>query len=80
MQQLVDTAGRAAHAPQRSEADDFAEYRPRPVAAGERRVRHPYVELGIGKGQIYALSRGLSLGFAELPASPCLASRLYLGS
>lgn len=60
--------------------DDLAEYRPGLVAAAEHEVRHPYVELGIAKQDIRWLARDLGLGFAELPASPCLASRLYVGT
>lgn len=60
--------------------DDLGEYRPGLVAAAEHEVRHPYVEAGIGKDQIRAIARQLGLPEAELPASPCLASRLYTGT
>lgn len=60
--------------------DDLGEYRPGLLAAAERGVRHPYVELGIAKADIRALARDLMLPYAELPASPCLASRLYTGT
>ena len=60
--------------------DDLGEYRPGLLAAAERGVRHPYVELGIAKAEIRALARDLMLPYAELPASPCLASRLYTGT
>jgi len=40
-------------------------------------VRHPYVEAGIDKAGLRNLARQLGLGaVAELPASPCLASRV----
>jgi pyridinium-3,5-biscarboxylic acid mononucleotide sulfurtransferase len=40
-------------------------------------VRHPYVEAGIGKSGVRDLARSLGLGdLAELPASPCLSSRV----
>ncbi|MCK9543829.1 MAG: ATP-dependent sacrificial sulfur transferase LarE [Novosphingobium sp.] len=60
--------------------DDLGEYRPGLIAAGEKGVRHPWVEAGFGKAEIRALARELGLPFAELPASPCLASRLYTGT
>lgn len=60
--------------------DDLGEFRPGLRAAAEHGVRHPYVELGISKAQIRAIARQLGLPYAELPASPCLASRLYTGT
>ncbi len=60
--------------------DDLGEYRPGLQAAANHGVRHPYVELGIGKQDIRAMAHQLGLDFADLPASPCLASRLYTGT
>ncbi|MGY1773156.1 ATPase [Blastococcus sp. SYSU D00813] len=60
--------------------DDLGEYRPGLRAAAEHGVRHPYVEAGIGKAGIRAIAARLGLGWADLPASPCLASRLYTGT
>lgn len=60
--------------------DDLGEYRPGLDAAGERGVRHPYLEAAIGKSEIRAIARLLGLGVADLAASPCLASRLYTGT
>lgn len=60
--------------------DDLGEYRPGLQAASEAGVRHPYVEAKLGKTDIRSLARYLDLDFAELPASPCLASRLYTGT
>ncbi len=60
--------------------DDLGEYRPGLSAAAEREVRHPYVDAGITKAEIRAVARHLGLVDAELPASPCLASRLYTGT
>jgi uncharacterized protein len=57
--------------------DDLGEYRPGLDAAREHGVRHPYVEAGIAKDGVRALARDLGLGnLAELPASPCLSSRV----
>lgn len=61
-------------------ADDPGDYRPGLAAAAEHGVRHPYVEAGVDKRGVRAIARGLGLGeVAELPASPCLASRIETG-
>ncbi|HMM53701.1 MAG TPA: adenine nucleotide alpha hydrolase [Candidatus Desulfobacillus sp.] len=60
-------------------ADDLGDYRPGLRAASEREVVHPFVEAGIDKAQIRAMARRLGLEFAELPAQPCLASRVETG-
>jgi len=60
--------------------DDLGEYRPGLDAAREYAVRHPYVETGMDKRAVRALARELELGdVAELPASPCLSSRMETG-
>lgn len=57
--------------------DDLSDYRPGLAAADLYRVKHPFVEAGIDKSEIRALARYLGLyDLAELPASPCLASRI----
>ncbi len=60
--------------------DDLGEYRPGLNAAAERNVRHPFVEAGLAKADVRAIAVGIGLDAAELPASPCLASRLYTGT
>jgi len=60
--------------------DDLGEFRPGLLAAAAHEVKHPYIELGLGKVAIRAMARVLGLPYAELPASPCLASRLYTGT
>lgn len=60
--------------------DDLGEYRPGLKAAEEFNVRHPYIEAGWLKRNIREMARQLGLPYAELPASPCLASRLYTGT
>lgn len=60
--------------------DDLGEYRPGLLAAAQHGIRHPYIELGIGKQAIRTIARQLGLDYADLPASPCLASRLYTGT
>jgi pyridinium-3,5-biscarboxylic acid mononucleotide sulfurtransferase len=60
--------------------DDLGEYRPGLRAASEHAVRHPYVEVGANKEMVRAMARALGLGsVAELPAAPCLASRIETG-
>lgn len=57
--------------------DDLGDYRPGLDAARSFNVRHPYVEAGIEKASVRALASQLGLGgLAELPASPCLSSRI----
>ncbi|MDX6751124.1 hypothetical protein SH611_14995 [Geminicoccaceae bacterium 1502E] len=60
--------------------DDLGDYRPGLRAAEDHGVRHPYVEAGIAKRDLrrLAAAEGL-LDLAELPAAPCLASRLETG-
>jgi uncharacterized protein len=60
--------------------DDLGEYRPGLRAASEHGVRHPFVEVGASKQMVRELARVLGLGLvAELPAAPCLASRIETG-
>jgi uncharacterized protein len=60
--------------------DDPGEFRPGLRAAAAAGVRHPYLEAGLDKRAVRALARALGLAdLAELPASPCLASRLETG-
>jgi uncharacterized protein len=60
--------------------DDLSDYRPGLEAARENGVRHPYVEAGFAKTDVRALARRLGLPeLAELPASPCLSSRVETG-
>lgn len=60
--------------------DDLSDYRPGLDAAREAGARHPFIEAGIGKRDIRAMARALGLGdLAEIPASPCLSSRVETG-
>lgn len=61
-------------------ADDLGEYRPGLVAAAEHGVRHPFVEAHMAKAHIRALARSRGRSWHDLPAAPCLASRLYTGT
>ena len=60
--------------------DDLGDFRPGLAAAAEHAVRHPYVECGIGKAAVRAIAARLGLhDLAELPAAPCLSSRVETG-
>ena len=61
-------------------ADDAGDWRPGLRAAAEHGVRHPLLEVGVGKDGVRALARELGVPSAEKPASPCLASRLPYGT
>ncbi len=60
--------------------DDLGDYRPGLIAARQAAVWHPYVEAGIDKAGVRAIAARLGLDdIAELPAQPCLASRVETG-
>tara|TARA_S200000501_G_scaffold374216_1_gene423208 strand:- start:3791 stop:4609 length:819 start_codon:yes stop_codon:yes gene_type:complete len=60
--------------------DDLDDYRPGLIAAKNNQVRHPYVEASMKKDAVRELARKLQLDdLAELPASPCLSSRIETG-
>jgi uncharacterized protein len=60
--------------------DDLGDYRPGLLAAGQNGVVHPLIDAGFGKAEIRALARHLGLDdVSELPAQPCLASRIETG-
>jgi pyridinium-3,5-biscarboxylic acid mononucleotide sulfurtransferase len=61
-------------------ADDVGDWRPGLRAAAEHGVRHPLLELGVGKEEVRAMARKLGVPSAEKPAAPCLASRLPYGT
>lgn len=60
--------------------DDLSDYRPGHRAAAEAGVRAPLADAGFTKEHVRSLSREIGLPTAELPASPCLASRLPYGT
>lgn len=60
--------------------DDLGEYRPGLIAADERGVLHPFVEAEMTKTDVRAMAADFGLhDIAELPAQPCLASRIETG-
>jgi uncharacterized protein len=60
--------------------DDQGDFRPGHRAAQEHGVLSPFLDVGLAKAEIRALSRAAGLPTAELPASACLASRLPYGT
>ena len=57
--------------------DDLSDFRPGLKAAAEQEVRHPFVEARLRKTDVRALANRLgATTLAELPASPCLSSRI----
>ena len=60
--------------------DDLGDFRPGHRAADESGVLSPFLDVGLGKAEIRALSRAAGLPTADLPASACLASRLPYGT
>lgn len=60
--------------------DDLGDFRPGLEAASREGVLHPFVRAGLGKSAIREIARALGLeDIAELPAQPCLASRIETG-
>ena len=60
--------------------DDLGDFRPGLEAAERHDVRHPFVEAGLDKEAVRAEARALGLtDLAELPAAPCLSSRIETG-
>ncbi|SDX05547.1 adenine nucleotide alpha hydrolase [Roseicitreum antarcticum] len=60
--------------------DDLQDFRPGLIAADEHRVIHPLVEAGIDKKTLRAIAAHLGLNdLSDLPAQPCLASRVETG-
>ena len=62
-----------------SNLDDEDDFRPGRRAASDFAVRAPLVQARLTKTEIRALSRKLGLATADMPASPCLASRISYG-
>jgi uncharacterized protein len=59
--------------------DDLGDYRPGIEAGRRSGVRTPLAELGLGKEAVRRIARSFGLDNADLPASPCLASRIAYG-
>ena len=60
--------------------DDLSDFRPGQRAALEAGVRSPLADAGMSKDDVRELSRELGLPTWDLPASPCLSSRIPYGT
>jgi uncharacterized protein len=59
--------------------DDLKDYRPGNTAAADFGISAPLIEAKLTKDDIRKLSKKLKLPTADIPASPCLASRIAYG-
>ena len=57
----------------------MGDYRPGRIAAEEKSVRSPLIEVGLTKNEISELSLKHDLPSWDKPASPCLSSRIAHG-
>ena len=62
-----------------SNLDDFDDFRPGNRAGKAFNIKCPLAEAKLTKADIRQLSRRLNLSTADIPASPCLASRISYG-
>ena len=69
-----------AHVADGVNADDLSDFRPGRRAAAEAGVRSPLAEARLAKDDVRALSRSMGLPTWDLPASPCLSSRVAYGT
>ncbi len=60
-------------------ADDLGDFRPGIEAGRAAGVRTPLADLGISKTMVRQIAAAWQLSVAELPASPCLSSRIAYG-
>ncbi len=63
-----------------STTDDLGDFRPGRLAASERSVRSPLIEVGLSKQEVRTLSLQAGLPTWDQPASPCLSSRIAYGT
>ncbi len=61
-------------------ADDAGDHRPGMAAAREHGVRSPFLEAGVGKSWVRAISRHRGLDTWDKPAEACLSSRFPYGT
>ena len=78
LRQIADQQG-LEHVVCGSNLDDLDDYRPGHEAAEAWGVQSPLVQASLTKADIRQLSRDMGLATADLPASPCLASRIVYG-
>lgn len=61
-------------------ADDLGDYRPGIQAGKQAGVQTPLADLGLGKEIVRKLAKHWGLSVWDLPAAPCLASRIAYGT
>ncbi len=61
-------------------ADDLGDYRPGIEAGSLAGVVTPLADLGLNKRRVRVLAKHFGLSNNDLPASPCLASRIAYGT
>jgi len=75
----IAEAGGYGHVVFGTNHDDLSDFRPGNKALANFGVRSPLAEAELAKDDIRALSRALGLPTADMPSSPCLASRISYG-
>jgi len=60
--------------------DDRGDYRPGMIAANEKNIHAPFMDLHWSKKDIRELARSLGLDIYDKPSMPCLASRIPYGT
>lgn len=78
--EFVDASGLRGRLLNGTQLDDLGEVRPGLAAAKERRVFAPLVVAGLRKPQVRALAGHWMLSNFAKPATPCLASRIPVGT
>ncbi len=76
---IVDNRGDDVTVVSGTNHDDLGDHRPGITAGQRRQVVAPLAEIGIGKSRVRDLARHFGLSNHDLPASPCLASRIAYG-
>lgn len=69
-----------AHVVDGTNADDAGDHRPGMSAARQHAVRSPFLEAGIGKAWVRAISKHRGLATWDKPAEACLSSRFPYGT
>ena len=76
---VVDDQGHEVTVVSGTNHDDLGDHRPGITAGNRRQVVAPLATLEFGKSQVRGLARYFGLSNHDLPAAPCLASRIAYG-
>lgn len=77
---LIEASGTDAIVTLGVNLDDLGDHRPGQQAAEQRGARFPFVEAGLSKDTVRALSKQLGLRTWDKPAAACLSSRMPYGT